>query len=202
MRRHGVHLGRLPPDGQSRAVHLQDHRLRRDVEARSPATCRQASAVVRARGRGESEQARECCSPAPATRFFYSTRRRRALDRAADRPAARAGHLGRRAEAVPRRRGFDVRPRALHSRRHHAAGADGQRRGSERRCHLFAPRRPYRWSARPRVCELSAEESAQAAGAGCRSSMPTAKSSASLASDRHTPVSTASRGICTTIRRS
>ena len=37
---HGVRRGRLPHDGQPQAVHLQDDRLRRDVDERSPAICR------------------------------------------------------------------------------------------------------------------------------------------------------------------
>ena len=43
-----------------------------------------------------------------------------------DGSARRARDLGGGAAAVSRSGGFDLRPRALHPRRHHAAGADGQ----------------------------------------------------------------------------
>ena len=48
-RRHRLHRRRRAPDGQPRAVHLQDHRLRRDLEAGQRRSAERASAVVRAR---------------------------------------------------------------------------------------------------------------------------------------------------------
>ena len=137
----GVHRGRRAPDGQPRAVHLQDHRLRRDLEAGERRSAEQASAVVRQGGGGESEQAGDAVRR-HRPRLLLLDRRRRALDRSVGRSAARAGQLGRRAEAVPRRRRVDLRPRPLRPRRHHAARAEHAGDDGRRRASVRAARRP------------------------------------------------------------
>ncbi len=95
--RHGLRGGRRAPDGQPRAVHLQDHRLRRDLETGQRRSAERAPAVVRQGGGGEPEQGRDDLRR-HRPRLLLLDRRRRSLDRAGGRPAARAGELGGGAE--------------------------------------------------------------------------------------------------------
>ena len=74
--------------------------------------------------------------------FFYSTDDGGHWTRAGGGPAARAGQLDRRAEAVPRRRDLDLRPRAVRARRHHAARAGDAGDDRRRRASVRAARRP------------------------------------------------------------
>ena len=81
--------------------------------------------------------------------------------------AARAGFLGGGAEAVSRSGGFDLWPRDLYSRRHHAAGADGEgRRLGYVGFVVHAAPTDAHSGRRAGVRELSTEESAEGTGAG------------------------------------
>ena len=82
---------------------------------------------LRARGRRGSEL-QGTAVRGNGQRAVLFARRRRALDQSARRAAALAGFLGGGAEAAARSGGFHLRPRDLHSGRHHAAGADGEGR--------------------------------------------------------------------------
>ena len=141
--RHRLHQRRFAPGGQPRSVHLQDHGFRQDLEADQRQSA-QARAVLRAH-RHRRSQLRRAAVRRHGQRPVLLARRRRALDGAADRIAARARDLGRGAEAVSRSGGLDLRPRPLHPRRHHAAGADGEASRRCRRSCLFEPRPAYRF---------------------------------------------------------
>ena len=75
-----------------------------------------------------------------------------------------AGELGRGAEAVSRPGGLDVWSRALHPRRHHASGADGEepfrRVGRSLRTSARVPVHP----GRPGDAELLAQDEAKERG--------------------------------------
>ena len=91
--RHGLRRGRRAPDGQPRAVHLQDDRLRRDLEEgqRRPAE-RHPLSYVQAVARTRTRPG--CSSPAPAT--ASTTRPTTAGTGRSWRPACRrAGELDR-----------------------------------------------------------------------------------------------------------
>ena len=65
-------VGRLPPDGQPRAVHLQDDRLRADVDEDQRRSAGEASARLRACRSPRTRIEGACCSRARATAFYYS----------------------------------------------------------------------------------------------------------------------------------
>ena len=129
-----VRRGRLSHDGQPQAVHLQDDRLRRDVDQRHRRSAGDASARLRHGGRREPEQARHALRRDGA-RVLLLARRRRALDELQRGTAAHRGVVDRRPEDVARRRRLDVRARRLHAARHRAVGerpADDRRRRRQR----------------------------------------------------------------------
>ena len=71
-RRHRVRRRRRAPHGQPRAVHLQDDRLRRRRGEGQSAICRASIRSTTCWRWPRTRTSRGCCSPAPATRFYYS----------------------------------------------------------------------------------------------------------------------------------
>ena len=113
----------VPPDGRPQAVHLQDDRLRRDVEEDHRQHPDRPSARLRAVVSGNPNK-RGMLFAGTGHALLLLDGRRRALDAVQGRPAAGAGELDHRRAALPRRRRLDLRPRALHPAEHHAARAD------------------------------------------------------------------------------
>src|ERR1700693_1119085 len=125
-----------------------------------------ASVVVRTRrGGGPELQRASVCGHREL--FVLFTGRRREVDEFEKRAAVVAGFVGSGAEAVSRSGDFYLWPRDLYSRRHHAAGADGERRG---RGHvgvaIYATSDDANFGRWAGLRKLSVEESAEGAGAG------------------------------------
>ncbi len=128
--RRGLRHHRSPPDGRQRAVHLQDHRFRPDLDED------QQQPADRRRARLRHVSGRE---PQPAR---HAVRRHRpclllldgrwgALDAVQAGTAGGAGQLDRRPEGLSRRRRVDLRARPVHPEGHHAPRAG--RQGADRR---------------------------------------------------------------------
>ena len=71
-RRHGLRRGRRAPDGQPRAVHLQDDRLRRDLEAGERRSAERASAVATSRRSPRTRTRRGMLFAGTGHGFYYS----------------------------------------------------------------------------------------------------------------------------------
>ena len=183
----------VPPDGRPQAVHLQDDRLRRDVDEDHRQHPDRPSARLRPVVVGEPEQegdaVRRQRPRASTTRWTMA----RTWTQFKDGPAAGAGELDHGRAALPRRRDLDLRPRPLHPAEHHAAradGADALRRPSTS-AKLYEPAPIFRQArsvftqAGPPALPARAADSARRAGRRWRSSTRAARSSARRRSSPH-----------------
>ena len=141
---------RLPPDGRSQAVHLQDDRLRRDLDEDHRQHPDRASARLRPVAVGNPNR-KGMLFAGTGRAFYYSLDDGDDVDAVQGRPAAGAGQLDHRRAALPRRRRLDLRPRPLHPAEHHAARADrAARTAPSTTTKLFDPAPIFR-QARERV---------------------------------------------------
>ena len=181
-RRHRVRRRRRAPDGQPRAVHLQDHRLRRDLEAGQRRSAEHASAVVREGGGREPEQGTGCSSPAPAT--ASTTRPTTAATGPSWRPACRT----RRSAGSWCRSSFTTSSISTYGRGLYVLDditplEQATPATTDAAAHLFTPRAGLPLvAARPRADQLLAEGGAARRRCSCRCSTPTARWSATCGS--------------------
>ena len=128
---HRVHHRRWTSGEQSRSVGLQDDGFRQELDADRQGNS-EVAALVRARD-SRGSHAQGTALPGHGERVVRLVQRWRGVAAAAERSSARAGVRSRRAAALSRSRGGDVRTWLLHPRRSHAArSVDARNRGEKR----------------------------------------------------------------------
>ena len=117
-RRHGLHRRRTPQDGRLRAIHLQDHRLRQDLDQAGERAFPQTTTCTPF---ASIRSARACSSPGPSTACTFRSTTARKWQPLQTQPAGLASERPGREEQRPGRR--DARTQLLDPRRHHAAAS-------------------------------------------------------------------------------